>query len=368
MSFLATFQVQVSLQFNPCAHRAAEWLLNSGIQDNSGGVARFYRTDLREYARLSTEITGYAISFLVYLYERSHDSRYLTAAEHAGTFLVERAWLRDLAVFPFEYPARDDGEESFAYFFDSGIIIRGLLALDRVRKDGRFRDVAITAGHAMYEDFSTRDGAFHPILRLPQKSALPYSSQWSRSPGCYQLKSALAWHDLHETTGEAKYLSWYRAAVESALDGKDKFLPGETPEKTMDRLHAYAYFLEGLLPCREQSECAEALRKGIARVSRYLRSIAPAFERSDVYAQLLRLRLLSGIPVEQNEAEDEAKQISGFQLRNHDARLDGSFAFGRKGQQMLPYANPVSTSFCVQALLMWEDYRFGAPVDRRSLI
>jgi hypothetical protein len=50
------------------AERAAGWFLNSGIQEASGGVARYYRSDTRRNARISTEITGYAVSTFVYLH------------------------------------------------------------------------------------------------------------------------------------------------------------------------------------------------------------------------------------------------------------------------------------------------------------
>ena len=52
----------------------------------------------------------------------------------------------------------------------------------------------------------------------------------------------------------------------------------------MDRLHAYAYFLEGLVPVLARRECAAAMASGIERVARLLREIAPVFARSDVYA------------------------------------------------------------------------------------
>ena len=42
--------------------RAGLWLLQSGIQEAGGGVARYYLADKRENRAVSTEITGYAVS------------------------------------------------------------------------------------------------------------------------------------------------------------------------------------------------------------------------------------------------------------------------------------------------------------------
>ena len=52
---------------SPQLARTGEWFLRSGIQESNGGVARYYRTDVRRNLPVSTEITGYAASAFVYL-------------------------------------------------------------------------------------------------------------------------------------------------------------------------------------------------------------------------------------------------------------------------------------------------------------
>lgn len=340
--------------------------------EESGGVARYYQSDVHKNARVSTEITGYAVSSLVWMHQRSGDEAYLDAAGKAGRFLAELAWSPGLATFPFEHSAKGDAPQPLAYFFDCGIIVRGLLALWRETQQPEYLDISRRAGVSMIRDFAAGNGEIHPILSLPAKSPIERTSQWSRRPGCYQLKSALAWHELYEIVGDSEFGAAYESAVASALSTKDTFLPAETPEKTMDRLHAYAYFLEGMLPLAGRSDCAAALAEGIARISGYLRSIAPVFERSDVYAQLLRVRLfaaqLAGVPCDRAAAAREAEAIAGFQVRNADSRIDGGFWFGRNAQGFLPYVNPVSAAFCLQALDMWDDFEAGIALDRRSII
>jgi len=65
-------------------HRSGGWFLQSGIQEPGGGVARYYRADLGKNARVSTEITGYVVSALLYLAERTGDSSYTQAAVRAA--------------------------------------------------------------------------------------------------------------------------------------------------------------------------------------------------------------------------------------------------------------------------------------------
>jgi hypothetical protein len=152
--------------------------------------------------------------------------------------------------------------------------------------------------------------------------------------------------------------------VAASLATHGAFLEGEPDrEKVMDRLHAYAYFLEGLLPCAARPECAAAMREGIARASNELRAIAPLFERSDVYAQLLRMRLyasaLGAVPLDRVAAGQEASKAAEFQFEDTDPRIRDGFWFGRKEGALLPYVNPVSTAFCAQALDMWRQFEAG---------
>lgn len=352
--------------------RAGAWFLLSGIQEANGGVARYYHSDTHRNARVSTEITGYAVSAFCYLHERSKEPAYLDAAFQAGQFLTRIAWNPQLRTFPFEHIDTTDAPQ-YAYFFDCGIIVRGLVRLWRASGRREFLDTAASAALSMAHDFAASE-TFHPILSLPDKQPLAYQQQWSRRPGCYQLKSALAWKDLFDATSEQQYRDWYERALSAALASESEFLPApEGPEKTMDRLHAYCYFLEGLIPAADREDCRIALVAGIERVSHYLQDIEPVFARSDVYAQLLRARLLAhtiaAAGIDREAAAREAQAIELFQCDDFDSRIAGGYYFGSKNNRMLPFVNPVSTAFCLQALEMWNDFcESGLNPDRHILL
>lgn len=341
--------------------RAGNWFTGSGIQEGTGGVARYYRADLGRNARVSTEITGYAAGSLSFLYSCSGDPSYLEAAVHAARFLAESAWDSDTKLFPFE-----PGGEPLAYFFDTGIIVRGLLAVWRTTGEERLLEVAASAGRSLYRHFA--DGErFHPILQLPERTPLASEARWSRAPGCYQLKAALAWLELADACGEPRLAEWYEQLLNLSLASHESFL-AEVEERRdrMDRLHAYSYFLEGLLPACERAAVQCALAEGIHRAGFYLRDIAPHFERSDVSAQLLRVRLLAAsagaVPLDEPAAAEEARRAASFQLNGGNPRSDGGFAFGRLNGQVIPHVNPVSTAFCSQALEFWARARQGLPL------
>jgi hypothetical protein len=348
----------------PQLSRAANWLLHSGIQTPSGGVARYYQTDLQQNLPVSTEITGYAASTFVFLHSLTHDPQYLDRACDAARFLTG-AWDPGSETLPFELePA------AFTYFFDCGIVARGLLSAWRASGTDRFRDTAVAIGSSMARDFVSPDGSIHPILALPSKSPVDRdAARWSRSPGCYQLKSAMAWYDLSEATGRAEFHASYEQALACALRDYATFLPGHSDLlKVMDRLHAFAYFLEGSLPRATDPACTRALADGIERLAQFLREIAPRFERSDVYAQLLRVRLhadcAGAVPLDRAAAEWEAARLAEFQATSADPRIDGGFYFGRKQDAWLPYVNPVSTAFALQALALWDAVCRGTPEIR----
>jgi len=331
---------------------AGNWFLTSGIQDPDGGVARYRLSDLGRNKPVSNEITGYAASTYAVLYEETGDQRYLDAALLTARFLTETAWRPEIEQFPFE-----NDPASPLYFFDCGIIVRGLLAVWRHTRSPRLLEVASACGRSMARDFLT-EAAIHPILQMPSRTPLPYEKRWSREPGCFQLKSAMAWHDLAQATSDDTFTLWYERALRMALDNYSSFLPGAaSPELVMDRLHAFSYFMEGILPRAGRPLCAQALREAIALTSHHLREIRPLFERSDVNAQLLRARLFAealGIqPLNEEEAADEAASIASFQLPN------GCFCFGRKNGALMPFDNPVSTGFCLQALAMWRQRNEG---------
>lgn len=338
------------------------WFLESGIQEPCGGVARYYRTDLGANYRISTEITGYAASTFAWLFRAAGDGRLREAGVRAGEFLLRQTWDRASGLFPFEYAADGDFAEPLTYFFDNAIVVRGLLALWRVEPRREWLEAAYRCGVAMAREFPTADG-FAAALVLPGRDPAEPDARWSRNSGCYHLKAALAWRELELAGFAGEFEASWRRALTHALATHQSFLPAGADAHVMDRLHAYLYFLEGLLACPERADCRRALAEGIERVSEQLERIAPAFERGDVRAQLLRAKLYAdalGIrELDEADARREVARILEFQAQDPDPRIHGGFRFGRKAGAWMPYVNPYTTAFAVQALEIWRLWRTG---------
>jgi hypothetical protein len=346
--------------------RAGNWFLHSGIQEPEGGVARYHFIAERRNARVSTEITGYAVSALLELHQRTSNQAYFDAATRAGDLLCQ-AWNPVCQAMPFEWSASGELPEHHAYFFDNGIIIRALLRLWRATAQQRYLDVAVRCGESMSRDFVAKDD-IHPILILPSKEPLARDGRWSRSSDCYQLKSALAWLDLCEATGNRLFEADYETALHRALQTHSNFVSNEPDrQRRMDRLHAYSYFLEALLARSGRGEVRQALAEGIERTASALRDIRGEFERSDVCAQLLRVRLwadaLGAVALNEAQAAEEAAWAAAHQMDSGDPRLDGGFNFGRREGAPSNFSNPVSTAFCLQALALWDDRAHSLPIS-----
>jgi hypothetical protein len=334
--------------------RAGHWFLHSGIQEPSGGFARYYRSEIQKNMPVSTEISGYAASALVFLYRTTGEEKYLNAARRTADFLVDRAWDEALRIFPYEHPSPTADSLHLAYFFDSGIIIRGLVAVWRETRDDRLLDVATRASHGMSAFWSGRD--YHPILTLPDKEPVGRDTRWSTAPGCYQAKSALAWWEMAGITGDEKLKRDYLEVVEAGIYGCGGFLAGADERlKVMDRLHALLYFLEALSPLLDRTDCVETYGEVLDGAARHRRELESEFVRSDVYAQTLRARLRAShvIPVDIMAAREEAAALGEFQSAS------GGFSFGKRAGVISPHVNPVSTAFAMQALEMWRAFEAG---------
>jgi hypothetical protein len=332
-------------------------------------VARYYYAETGQNRAISTEITGYAVSALVFLADVANDESYLATAQRAVDFLCEKAWEPALGVFPFEMDPGPD-QHLHTYFFDTGIIIRGLLAFWRVTKEDRLLRAAKEASRQMARHFAG-SGDWHPILQMPSLHPTPREARWSRSPGCYQLKSALAWREVADATGDESIAAPYDEWMLKSLASHRDYLPGSgDPSVVMDRLHPYCYFLEGMSRFVSRKDCREEYAWGLKRAGKLLREIRPVFLRADVCAQLLRARLLAAdqIPVDVAAASEEAEELMSFQAHSGDSRIDGGFWFGRRNGELIPHVSPVPTAFAVQALELWRAFQAGEELCRKPVI
>ena len=82
------------MQLMRAVQRAITWVRSSGIQNISddaavrGSFNAWYEQDKEVYPFVYSEITGYLVTLVCYLWKRLQDERYLTRAQMAGDWLL----------------------------------------------------------------------------------------------------------------------------------------------------------------------------------------------------------------------------------------------------------------------------------------
>lgn len=347
-----------------CYRSGLRWLAYSGIQAESGGVSRYYSEDAGAYQDISTEITAYAIQAYLQL-PIPGQTGLLSNALRAGQFLCFDAGDPQDGLFPVQVSRSGAEARRVAYFFDCGIIIRALLALWHATADPMYLERAERCGAMILERMSRVDGSFFPVVDLESGVPSVPGETWSLEPGVHQLKVGLAFLELAEVTSSGLFSKTAEQLLHGCLRAQEMFLPGHSdPARVVDRLHAYCYFLEGILPFLERRfDCVQALAAGMTRLEAGAAEHRDLFDRCDTTAQLLRLRLLADyigvVEIDLGAASREAESLAGFQIRSEDRRTNGAFSFGQFRGQPIPHASPVATIFGLQALRMWEEYQRG---------
>ena len=208
---------------------------------------------------------------------------YLDGARNTARFLADSAWNPELKTFPFEHPS------SFAYFFDCGIIVRGLMAVWR-------QTARRTAARHRSCRLPLDADRFRRGLRMPSDHRTSFENS-DRANGAVVarprlLSAQIGTRLFRRCRSDLAIRCCVKHGKQRSACARWTFSRRRTDEVTrygvMDRLHAYCYFLEALTAVLDRPECQSAYATGMAAVERHLREIAPVFVRSDFYAQLIR--------------------------------------------------------------------------------
>ena len=241
--------------------------------------------------------------------------------------------------------------------------------LSSATNDQGYLDYAERCGLALRSRMNTVDGAFSPLYDLESDRAYEELGEWSGEMSVAQLKVGLAFLELYKATGRGEFEHDAEALRKWCLKRHESFLGGEVDDvKVVDRLHAYCDFLEGLLPgVALDADSGRALQFGLLRVENLLDDIGDEYQRCDVMAQILRLRMyadkLGVMELEYTRAEQEAGMIAEFQMQSTDPKTDGGFAHARKRGQIIPQLDPTATALALQALEMWDQTEEGGLRD-----
>ena len=350
---------------------AKQWLLHSGIQSNGGGFYAWYDLDNRKYSYLYSEITGYGISTLLFLYSICKDAEFIERARQAAD------WIISSSLYPcggiktrlYQNDNRADKTYSFSgqniFSFDTGMVLYGMINLYKVTGDERFLDISNILAHFLLDNMQNKDGSLSPIFNLNAGTGFgPLNSKWSNQSGAFHAKVCLGLVELFMVTKIRKYRNAAIKLCEYALsiqEDSGRFVTNSMSGTT--NLHPHCYAAEGLLYTGTSFNIAsfiKSARKATQWAFKHITSRGvnelydPSIgtfnqvQRSDVLAQVLRLGLIFSLDY---KIDDLLSVLLEYQYLGEVASQKGGFLFNKDKQD----ANSWCSMFAIQALAFYQD-------------
>lgn len=389
--------------------KAKSWLINSGIQnvdskllEVKGGFNSWYDVNNENYFYTYSEITGYAITNLLFLYEKEKKNIYLLRAILAAEWLLDKASHKSGGVktryfFDRQNAPKDyDFSSGVVHSFDNGIVLNGIIDLYSTTGESRYLKTGKMIGDLLVEIMQKEDGGLHASYSHQEESFKNNEEKWSSQSGSFHEKVVMGLLKLYEATKEEKYknaaikLSNYALKFQEA-DGR--FITYKKEGDT--HLHPHSYSAEGLVFAglylnnkTYLQSAAKAVKWALDHQmendgipSMYVNNKKVSAERSDVLAQTLRLGIIMrSLNLLEEKYEEKlhklAQRLISFQCESDDVRQNGGFLYGvdveyRNNLQASEknHINSWCTMFALQALTYYKEFFEGNFVfDRNKLI
>jgi len=355
---------------------AAQWLLESGIQDKgpdrstAGGVNAWYDLKSASYSFIYGEITGYAVNAYLFFHAATGKDAYLAAARRAADWLLLNSYpslplVRNRVNQPgFQVSYYDN----WVFSFDQWVIVYGLACLAQVLGSGPYLERARALADFLLGKTARPDGSFYPVYDVEKKTVEAKGDKWSRQSGGFHAKALMALEKLRALTGETKYgaAAEKLAAWTLGVQQKDgRFITQDNEGST--HLHPHIYTLEGLLSiglAQNNKSWIDAAERGIRWVLQHQNTDGGVYSfvkdgnfvpfiRADILAQALRV----GAALRQNgclEGADNALQRLRQKLLSYQivrGPQQGGFLYGQEQDGTIHYhVNAWVTMFAAQAL------------------
>lgn len=353
--------------------KAVGWLLNSGIQNPSGtriagdidvggGFNVWFNPLSKSFSYVYTEISGYAVTTLVYLYREFKDEIFLERAKLTGDWLLNIQ--DDSGAFPTAF-YRDDKERKPNEFvtFDIGMVTNSLVNLYRETNDEKYLNSAQKATDWLLQ-YIKNDGSIAAMVDQ-NGDIKDYDGTWSTQSGSFHCKLGIGLLNLFDLTKEKRYKKAAVDLCEYALTRQRKDGQFLTYGKQLGtNLHPHSYSAEGLFVVGKylgnEIFLESAQRAAKWSIENAENGIAPRLkhddnlnynERVDILAQVYRLcRIFS---LDDKRVDEMLHKIISYQSNAADKREYGGFKFGKSSSgENLPHVNAWVTMFAIQALLL----------------
>ncbi len=356
---------------------AKSWLLHSGIQnpngEHKGTFNSWYDVNKKAYEYAYSEITGYGISTLVFLYNLDNDNLLLERARIATDWLRNKAQHKSGGILcryfygKANFMGSFENEEIFS--FDCGMVLNGVTSLYRLNKDKRDLEFCIKLANFMINKMQKPDGSFYAVYDAKNEKLIDNGEKWSTQSGCLHAKLSIGLINLYEITKDKRYLDSAKKVCDNSLqylqdDGR--FI---TFSQTGDTLfHPHCYASEGLYIAGsyfKDQRYIEASRKSTTYLfqhqlknggipSFYRKGSLVEHERTDILSQALRMGALFLKDIAEEKLQNLASRLLEFQIKEGSQK--GGFIYGYDDLgNRYDHANSWCTMFAIQALTLLEN-------------
>tara|TARA_B100000787_G_scaffold133467_1_gene102347 strand:- start:6518 stop:7726 length:1209 start_codon:yes stop_codon:yes gene_type:complete len=366
------------------------WLEKSGIQNSqnkknqlSGSVNAWYDPQKKKYSFVYSEINGYFMTMMVFLYKRTGEKKYLDRGLEAAKWLISNAQEKNggfRCLFLIDKNSSHAHKKDQIYSFDNGVIINGLVSLYKETKKSFLIKSAEKCGNWIINYCIDNNSLVKPVYEIEQNKFFESDKEWSTTSGSYHTKISIGLANLYSIVKKNKYLEAAKKICNSSIKFQKKngrFL--SFPFKGGTNAHPHCYSAEGLwvlgayLKNKKYLNSSEKATKWImskqnssGRIPRlFLINTSIYHERIDAIAQTIRLIFLSTFNKDKKKllvSEDKLKKLLKIMLKyqnlnTNNPKIKGSFSWGKKSDGViLKHSNSWVTFFAIQALFFYKDY------------
>lgn len=345
------------------------WLLNSGIQSQEGGFYAWQNMEDNSLSYLYSEITGYAITTMCFLYSITKDNAYINSAKRAAQWIMQDALDQSGGVLTRKYVKdpveRYSFERGNIYSFDCAMAAFGMLKLYKVTKE----DVYLTCASKIIEFLNMKmlksSGLYYPIFDTKQCSVYEDPEKWSTQSGSFHSKLTLCLCELASIKKDNHYSETASRLIDSSIKNfykGNRFITG-TPAGT-SHFHPYCYTLEGMLYYSyklKDSKYEKIVKDAFNWLIDFQQEdggfptqvyskgrINIAHKRSDIHAQILRLSYFIRTDFDNNKLLERL-----LEFQNTAGDFKGSFFYGAdQNGERLHHSNSWCSMFALQALYL----------------
>lgn len=360
--------MKIGLQIeNSPVDLAVRWIKDSGIQSAEGGFYSWYDLKNKIHSFIYSEITGYAITTLLFLEKIYKERVYLEQAKAAARWIIKEAMCPCGAVRTRLYKEDEKADKTYSFCgenifsFDLGMVLYGMINLYKLTKDNNFLDASLKMADFLLKEMAKKDGSFSAVYNVQAKKCIESFDKWSNQSGAFHAKLSLGLIDMFEVTKEKRY---YEAAVRICeyaltLQQEDGRFITDRAKKTTN-LHPHSYTTEGLLYSGVylgEKRFIKAARKAtewtfssltLGKLDELYEPQSKSFngfQRCDVLAQSLRLGIIFSI------GDTKLKELENFLLKHqylgNVPKQQGGFLYNISGEHI----NSWCTMFSLQALV-----------------